>query len=219
MNLVVLVGKVADRPFRPGGRERVVVKLDVVSERRSGRGDRIEVHCFGDVGAEAVATLNVGDIVTVRGRLEQRIGRDEHGEYEDLRVVADHLSSLRFGGSRDERRDGRDDRRDDRREDRRDDRPEDRCDGSSCTDETFVDGVIKFFRSPENYGFITTPNVEGDAFFHTRDVHFNVAPQRDDTVRFVLTTGDRGLVARHISITSPDAAERSSDHSSPQIED
>ena len=94
MNVVVLVGKVAEKPFNPGG-DRVVLKLDITSERRSDVYDRIEVHCFGGIGELVLDKVRPGETVSVRGRLEIRVGRDDEGSYEELRVVAQHVG--RFG--------------------------------------------------------------------------------------------------------------------------
>lgn len=90
MNVVVLVGKVAEKPFNPGG-DRVVLKLDITSERRSDVYDRIEVHCFGGIGELVMDKVRPGETVSVRGRLEIRVGRDDEGSYEELRVVAQHV--------------------------------------------------------------------------------------------------------------------------------
>ena len=90
MNVVVLVGKVAEKPFNPGG-DRVVLKLDITSERRSDVFDRIEVHCFGGIGELVMDKVRPGETVSVRGRLEIRVGRDDEGSYEELRVVAQHV--------------------------------------------------------------------------------------------------------------------------------
>ena len=192
-NVVVLVGRVADRPFRPGGQDRVVLKLDVPSERRAGKPDRIEIHCFGAVGEEAL-TRFTGDVVSIRGRLELRIGRDEHGEYEDLRVVAQQVNVISSSRTDHRGTEGR---------------PESiknegsiTCDGTDCAAMDKVDGVIKFFRAAESYGFISTPNIEEDVFFHTNKVHGGAAPMRGDSVRFVLQPNGRGFEANHVTITT-----------------
>lgn len=93
MNVVVLVGKTVDRPFNPGG-DRVVVKLDVPSDRRPEVFDRIEVHCFGAVGELALAKVKPGDVLSVRGRLEVRTGRDGDNMFQELRVVGHHIAKV-----------------------------------------------------------------------------------------------------------------------------
>jgi cold shock CspA family protein len=198
MNVVALVGRVGDRPFRPGGADRVVMRVVVASNRRSERADEIEVHCFAGVADSVVSGIRVGDVVEIRGRIEQRIGRDDQGEYEDLRVVADHVavvtaSSLAPPHSSAVRKEEADSRS---------------CDGTSCADADIVEGTIKHFRSNENYGFISAPNLETDVFFVAHDIHHRIPPHRGDTVRFVLTHRERGLGALHITITTPGADER-----------
>ena len=195
MNVVALVGRVGDRPFRPGGADRVVMRVIVASTRRSERADEIEVHCFSGVADAVLSGIKLGDMVEIRGRLEQRIGRDEEGEYEDLRVVADHVAVVapaapghtapghtgtgHTGAARKEEADSR------------------ACDGTGCEGAEFMEGTVKHFRSAENYGFITAPNLDTDVFFVAHDIHHRVPPQRGDTVRFVLTNRERGLGALH----------------------
>jgi cold shock CspA family protein/single-stranded DNA-binding protein len=190
MNVVVLVGKVADRPFRPSGRERVVVKLDVAGDRRPDKPDRIEVHCFGDTANHAETKVNLGDIVTVHGRLEQRVGKDDMGEFEELRVVADHITVV-SGSGRPQRPAGRFEARTD-----------EVCDGIACADNQTAHGVVKLFRTREQFGFIEVPNTEQDVFFHIRDIHEGIQPEHGDEVRFELIQGDRGPAARHVTIES-----------------
>ena len=198
MNVVVLVGRVGDRPFRPGGADRVVMRVVVASSRRSERADEIEVHCFAGVADSVIAGIRLGDVVEIRGRIEQRIGRDDEGEYEDLRVVADHVSVVAVGSAapvhtptaRKEEADSR------------------ACDGTGCADAEVIEGTIKHFRPAENYGFIAAPNLDTDVFFVAHDIHHRVPPQRGDAVRFVLTNRERGLGALHITITTPGAQER-----------
>jgi cold shock CspA family protein len=190
MNVVVLVGKVADRPFRPSGRERVVVKVDAAGDRRPDKPDRIEVHCFGEVANYAEAKVSLGDIITVHGRLEQRVGKDDMGEFEELRVVADHITVVTGGGGR---------------QSRKSDAPstprtEELCDGSECAELQTTHGVVKLFRTREQFGFIETPNGDQDVFFHIRDVHDAVAPSIGDSVQFQQIDGDRGPAARHVTV-------------------
>ena len=97
MNVVVLAGRVADRPFRPGNGDRVVVKLDVDGENPS-KSDRIELHCFGAV-AERAMRLWQGDLIGVRGRIELRIWTEDGEEYDELRVVAHRVDVMVKGNS------------------------------------------------------------------------------------------------------------------------
>ena len=222
MNVVALVGRVGDRPFRPGGADRVVMRVVVASNRRSERADEIEVHCFAAVADAVVAGIRLGDIVEIRGRLEQRIGRDDEGEYEDLRVVADHVAvitgstsaaphaptatstthspshSTAHAGPHSAAHSAA-------RKEEADSRA---CDGTGCAAADLVEGTIKHFRPAENYGFIAAPNLDTDVFFVAHDIHHRVPPQRGDTVQFVLTNRERGLGALHITITSPGAEDR-----------
>jgi single-stranded DNA-binding protein len=122
VNVVVLAGRVADRPFRPGNGERVVVKLDVDGENPS-KSDRIELHCFGAV-AERAMRLWQGDLIGVRGRIELRIWSEDGEEYDELRVVAHRVDVMvkgntqrpaaREGGNWGNRDGGRDGARDNR---------------------------------------------------------------------------------------------------------
>lgn len=105
MNTVQLVGEVIDRPFRPGGGQRVVVKLRVHDDG-SGRFDNVEFDSFGHVG-DFSEKLWRGDRIAVRGRVEHRVidGLDE------LKLVANHVELVRRASDvapRDDRRDGQD---------------------------------------------------------------------------------------------------------------
>ena len=93
MNVVAMVGKTVEKPFNPGG-DRVVVKLDVPSDRRPDVFDRIEIHCFGAVGEVALAKVRPGDVLSVRGRLEIRTGREGEHSIQELRVVAHHIARV-----------------------------------------------------------------------------------------------------------------------------
>ena len=192
MNLVVLVGRVADRPFRPSGRDRVVIKLDVTADRRHDKQDRIEIHTFGEVANHAENKVSQGDIVSISGRLEQRVGRDDMGEFEELRVVADNVTVV--SGTATTRV-------------RRTDnvaRTEETCDGTSCTELATTHGVVKLFRQREQFGFIENPNGSQDIFFHIRDIHGQVVPSPGDAVLFQQIDGDRGPAARHVTIEDED---------------
>lgn len=89
MNIVSLVGEVLDRPFRPGGGARTVVKLKVHDDA-SGRFDRVEFDAFGQPG-EFGSRLYVGDRIAVRGRLENRTFHEDGEEVQELRIVANHI--------------------------------------------------------------------------------------------------------------------------------
>jgi single-stranded DNA-binding protein len=104
VNVVVLAGRVADRPFRPGNGERVVVKLDVDGENPS-KSDRIELHCFGAV-AERAMRLWQGDLVGIRGRIELRIWSEDGEEYDELRVVAHRIDVMVKGNTQRPPREG-----------------------------------------------------------------------------------------------------------------
>jgi cold shock CspA family protein len=196
VNVVLLVGKIADRPFRPGGLERVVIKIDASSERRPGSPDRIEVHCFGELANEVEQKIQRGDLVEIRGRLEQRVGRDDLGEFEELRVVADRVVAVGTGGgaagSGGRRKDGP---------------AVERRQEADLTDEPFVRGTVKLFRPREQFGFIEAPGVEGEVFFHVNDVVEGAAPDRGDRVEFKVIQGDRGPAARMLRMVDPNSAD------------
>lgn len=188
VNLVVLVGRVADRPFRPSGRDRVVIKLDVSAERRQDKQDRIEVHTFGEVANHAENRVSQGDIVSISGRLEQRVGHDDQGEFEELRVVADNVTVVSGTGAARVRRTDTGPRTDET------------CDGTACAELPKTHGVVKLFRQREQFGFIENPNGSQDIFFHIRDVHGQEAPSQGDAVEFHQIEGERGPAARHVTI-------------------
>jgi single-stranded DNA-binding protein len=104
MNVVTLAGRLADRPFRPGNGDRVVVKLDVDGENPS-KSDRIELHCFGAVGERAMR-LWQGDLVGIRGRIELRIWTEDGEEYDELRVVCHRIDVLAKGNTQRTPREG-----------------------------------------------------------------------------------------------------------------
>ncbi len=104
VNVVVLAGRVADRPFRPGNGERVVIKLDVDGENPS-KSDRIELHCFGAV-AERAMRLWQGDLIGIRGRIELRIWSEDGEEYDELRVVAHRVDVMVKGNTQRPPREG-----------------------------------------------------------------------------------------------------------------
>jgi single-stranded DNA-binding protein len=97
MNNVVLVGRVPERPFRPGGGERVVLKVDVADDR--GRQERFELDAFGEIGRWVAEGVRIGDIVAIRGRLEQRVYREQGEEVEELRIVGMRISLVAKGSA------------------------------------------------------------------------------------------------------------------------
>lgn len=89
MNVVVLVGVVRERPFRPGG-DRCVLKLAVAGDKPEAW-DLIEVDVFGGAGDFAMGHIGPGQMVAIRGRLENRRFRDRPSE---LRVVAHRVNKV-----------------------------------------------------------------------------------------------------------------------------
>jgi single-stranded DNA-binding protein len=89
VNVVVLVGVVRERPFRPGG-DRCVLKLAVAGDKPDAW-DLIEVDVFGGAGDFAMGHVGPGQMVAIRGRLENRRFRDRPSE---LRVVAHRVNKV-----------------------------------------------------------------------------------------------------------------------------
>ena len=83
---VSIVGRVRERPFRPGNAQRVVMKMDAEDER--GRWQRLEIDSFGEIGDWAMRNATVGETLAVSARLEHRVYRDQGEEVEELRIVA-----------------------------------------------------------------------------------------------------------------------------------
>jgi hypothetical protein len=82
------MGTVYDRPFRPGSGQRTVVKVKCDGE--AGRSERLEFDAFGSAG-EFGMKLRVGDVVAMRGRVEDRTYRDGDEKVNELRLVADYI--------------------------------------------------------------------------------------------------------------------------------
>lgn len=97
MNVVMLVGEVTDRPFRPGNGTRTVVKLK--TKGSGGQADRFEFDAFGQVG-DFGARLHVGDIVAVSGRLEDRTFTENGEQVSELRIVAQFIEVVTRAGDR-----------------------------------------------------------------------------------------------------------------------
>ena len=83
---VSLVGRVTDRPFRPGNAQRVVLKLDADDER--GRTQHLEVDAFGEIGDWVMKNVTSGETLAVSARLEERTYRERGEEVDELRIVA-----------------------------------------------------------------------------------------------------------------------------------
>ena len=81
-----IVGRVFDRPFRPGNAQRVVLKLDAEDER--GRSQRLELDAFGEIGDWVMKNVTVGEMLAVTARLELRTYRERGEEVDELRIVA-----------------------------------------------------------------------------------------------------------------------------------
>lgn len=106
-----MVGRVAERPFRPGNATRVVMKMDVDDER--GRTQPLEVDAFGEVGDWVMKNATVGEVLAVSGRLEMRTYMDHGEEIDELRIVGTRFEpAMRRGGG--PNRNGRADRLGDR---------------------------------------------------------------------------------------------------------
>jgi single-stranded DNA-binding protein len=119
VNVVMLVGEVCDRPFRPGSGSRTVVQLRTRGGG-AGKTDQFEFDAFGQPG-EFGLRLFVGDQIAVTGHLEDRTYQDGGETVTELRVVADFIELVTRAGDR-TNRPPREHRDDDRPRDR-DDRP------------------------------------------------------------------------------------------------
>ncbi len=99
---ISIVGRVTDRPFRPGNGQRVVFKIDADDDR--GRTQHLELDAFGEIGDWVMKNLTPGEVVAVNARLEIRTYRDQGEEIEELRIVGMRIEPLRnkaaTGGSR-----------------------------------------------------------------------------------------------------------------------
>lgn len=102
---ISIVGRVVDRPFRPGNAQRVVLKIDADDER--GRTQHLEVDAFGEIGDWVMKNVVVGESLALSARLEMRTYMDQGEEVEELRLVAMRFEPLQRRGGQN-RRDGRD---------------------------------------------------------------------------------------------------------------
>ena len=97
MNVVMLVGEVTDRPFKPGNGNRTVVKLK--TKGAGGTPDHFEFDAFGQPG-EFGARLYVGDVIAITGRLEDRTFHENGEEVNELRIVAQFIELVTRAGDR-----------------------------------------------------------------------------------------------------------------------
>ena len=97
MNVVMLVGEVTDRPFRPGNGARTVVKIK--TKGAGGQPDRFEFDAFGQVG-EFGSRLYVGDVIAITGRLEDRTFTEGGEQVSELRIVAQFIEVVTRAGDR-----------------------------------------------------------------------------------------------------------------------
>jgi single-stranded DNA-binding protein len=93
---ISIVGRVTDRPFRPGNGQRVVFKIDADDDR--GRTQHLELDAFGEIGDWVMKNLTPGEVVAVNARLEVRTYRDQGEEIEELRIVGMRIEPLRNKG-------------------------------------------------------------------------------------------------------------------------
>jgi hypothetical protein len=98
VNVVMLVGEVTDRPFRPGNGARTVIKIQTRGGS-SGRPDRFEFDAFGQPGEFGIR-LFVGDMIAVTGRLEDRAFKEGGETVNELRIVADFIELVTRAGDR-----------------------------------------------------------------------------------------------------------------------
>jgi single-stranded DNA-binding protein len=94
---ISIVGRVTDRPFRPGNGQRVVFKIDADDDR--GRTQHLELDAFGEIGDWVMKNLTPGEVVAVNARLEIRTYRDQGEEIEELRIVGMRIEPLRSKGA------------------------------------------------------------------------------------------------------------------------
>lgn len=99
---ISIVGRVTDRPFRPGNGQRVVFKIDADDDR--GRTQHLELDAFSEIGDWVMKNLTPGEVVAVNARLEVRTYRDQGEEIEELRIVGMRIEPLRNKGTGGNRR-------------------------------------------------------------------------------------------------------------------
>jgi len=97
MNVVMLVGEVTDRPFRPGNGARTVVKIK--TKGAGGTPDHFEFDAFGQPG-DFGARLFVGDVIAITGRLEDRTYTEDGEQVTELRIVAQFIELVTRAGDR-----------------------------------------------------------------------------------------------------------------------
>ncbi len=89
---ISIVGRVSDRPFRPGNGQRVVLKVDADDDR--GRTQHLEFDAFGEIGDWVMKNITPGESIAVNARLETRTYKDQGEEVEELRIVAMRIEPL-----------------------------------------------------------------------------------------------------------------------------
>jgi single-stranded DNA-binding protein len=89
---ISIVGKVSDRPFRPGNGQRVVLKVDADDDR--GRTQHLECDAFSEIGDWVMKNVTPGESIAINARLETRTYRDQGEEVEELRIVAMRIEPL-----------------------------------------------------------------------------------------------------------------------------
>jgi single-stranded DNA-binding protein len=94
---ISIVGKVSDRPFRPGNGQRVVLKVDADDDR--GRTQHLECDAFSEIGDWVMKNVTPGEVIALNARLETRTYRDQGEEVEELRIVAMRIEPLGRRGS------------------------------------------------------------------------------------------------------------------------
>lgn len=64
-------------------------------------------------------------------------------------------------------------------------------------------GIVKWYSSEKKFGFLTTPDCEGDVFVHAKDVD-NPPLIEDQHVNFELHIGPKGPKARNVKVVPQD---------------
>ena len=70
------------------------------------------------------------------------------------------------------------------------------------------DGIVKYTVNHKSYGFIHSPSLNSDLYFHFTDTNGADLPRRGDEVSFDPVFGPRGYRARHVKIESKKESER-----------
>ena len=64
-------------------------------------------------------------------------------------------------------------------------------------------GIVKWYSSEKKFGFLTTPDCEGDVFVHEKDIE-NPPLIEDQHVTFELQIGQRGPKAKNVKVAPRD---------------